>query len=366
MLEYSSNEEEREVEEFEKLAGLEISLDNENDLTGNNTETFLANEQFPSRFAVANAVCDAVCRSTVANPVEKYCSNLENSLSSSGEESEDEELDEFAQQLEFEVNEEHNVEEPVCSDTIGCNGCIEDFSDQLQQKIDKRDLAAPEISTPFGVSKTRSDNAGEPHEDREHMEEANQEDSDGESLPDPEHCAPSTDNPGGSQEGEVGEGDAETDCDERQQVLAALAEAKGARVTRGDEPERKEVAAAGLSLNLQFSNIVTSFFATKEEKVKFDRIETSRKEAKELARAEFEATQLTGTQLAPFSNARRGGLRWCYKKQLKEFLDEMQESGEACIEQSIEEEGVWSRRNPGRGTKRRRFQHYKDFITLQV
>ena len=90
MLEYSSNEEEREVEEFEKLAGLEISLDNENDLTGNNTETFLANEHFPSRFAVANAVCDAVCRSTVANPVEKYCSNLENSLSSSGEESEDE------------------------------------------------------------------------------------------------------------------------------------------------------------------------------------------------------------------------------------------------------------------------------------
>ena len=154
--------------------------------------------------------------------------------------------------------------------------------------------------------------------------------------------------------------------------MATLAVAKAKRVARGEEPEKKEVMAAGLSLDLQFSSIVTSFFATEEEKPKFESIETSRNEAKELARVQFEATQLAGMPLAPMRKAKRGGLIWCYKKQLKEFMDEMQGSGEGGIEQGfvgedfVEEEGVWSRRNPGRGTKRRRFQHYKDFITLQV
>jgi len=363
LLERGSNEEEREVEEFEKLASLETSSDDENDQTGTNTETFHANEQFQVSDTVrSNEGCnDAFCSSTVANPPDKYWSNLDNSLSSSGEESEDEELDEFALQLELEVNEEHNIEEPVCSDTIGHSGCIEDFvahADQLEQRI--------------GLTSEESGDVDAPEDS---------EDSDVESLPDPEHCAPSADNAEGSQEGEVGEGEVgegevgevgETDSDERQQVLAALAEAKAVRVTRGDEPERKEVSAAGLSLNLHFSSIVTSYFATEEEKAKFESIETSRKEAKELARAQFEATQLTGTQVAPMSSRRatRGGLRWCYKKQLKEFLDEMQESGEACIgqgsvEEGVVEEGFWSRKNPGRGTKRKRFQHYKDFITLK-
>ena len=237
-----------------------------------------------------------------------------------------------------------------------------------QKEVEDRLTMLLELEQRIGLTSEESGDLDAPEDS---------EDSDVESLPDPEHCAPSADNAEGSQEGEVGEGEVgevgETDSDERQQVLAALAEAKAVRVTRGDKPERKEVSAAGLSLNLHFSSIVTSYFATEEEKAKFESIETSRKEAKELARAQFEATQLTGTQVAPMSSRRatRGGLRWCYKKQLKEFLDEMQESGEACIgqgsvEEGVVEEGFWSRKNPGRGTKRKRFQHYKDFITLKV
>ena len=346
---------------------METTSDDENDQTVTNAEIFHANEQFTGS--------DAVCRSYVPNP-EKCWSNLDNSLPSSGEESEDEELDEFAKMLELEVNEEHNVEEPVHSGTIGRSGCIEGedfvgYSDTLQQRI--WDMDAPEISTPFNGCETHFDNVGaEDHEDRECRDEANKEDSDEESLPDPEHYATSADNAGGSQGGEVDSDDAETAFEERRQLLATLVEAKAERVGRGEEPEKKEVMVAGLPLDLQFSSIVTSYFATEEEKPKFESIETSRNEAKELARVQFEENQLAGTQWAPMRRAKRGGLIWCYKKQLKEFMDEMQGGGEAHIgegsveEDFVEEERVWSRRDPGRGTKRRRFQHYKDFITMQV
>ena len=350
---------------------METTSDDENDLIDTDAEGFHQNEQSPVRLSVP----DAVCRNNVANS-EKCWNNLENSLSSSGEESEDEELDEFAKQLEIEVNqEESDVEKHVSYDDIDHSGCIggEDFvayADPRQPSI--VDMDATEISTPSSDCETRFGNVGsEPHdEERESMEEANQEDCDVESLPDPERYA-SDDNTGVGEEGVVGnDDDAEADSEEeRQQILASLVKAKAARVKRGDEPERKEVTAAGLSLDLQFSSIVTSYFATEEEKAKFEGIETSKKETKELARVQFEATQLGGMSMR---HARRGGLIWCYKKQLKEFLDEMQESGEAdivrgSVEQDfVEKDGVWDRRNPGRGTKRRRFQHYKDFITLQV
>jgi len=187
---------------------------------------------------------------------------------------------------------------------------------------------------------------------------------------------PCAEHGGGSQRGDVGEEedavfdsdeDVEFDSEERQELLAALTKAKAARVMQGDEPAKKEVLAAGLSLNLHFSSLVTSYFATEEESCKFASIETSRREAREVARAWIEATQLTGKQVAPMSKASRGGLRWCYKRQMKEFIEELQESGEASriAGKSFVEERVWSPRNPGRGTVRKRFQHYRDFITLQ-
>ena len=111
MLEWGSNEEAREVEQLEKLAGLETSSDDESDQPVTNADIFHSNEQL--------TLCDAACRSNEVNP-EKCWSNLNNSLCSSGEESEDEELEEFAKMLELEVNEEHKVEEPVCSN-FGCN-----------------------------------------------------------------------------------------------------------------------------------------------------------------------------------------------------------------------------------------------------
>ena len=364
MLECGIDEEAREVEQLEKLAGLETKSDDENDQTVTNAEISHANEQFPVRLTVS----DAVCRINVGKP-DKYWSNLDNSLSSSGEESEDEELEEFAKRLEIEVN----VEEPVSSGTIGRSGCIEgeDFASYAYPLLQRvGGVNASQISTPLSGCETQLDNVDD---DGECMDEAIQEDSDEESLPDPEHYATSADEAGGRQKGEVGsEDDAETDFDERQQLLETLAEAKAARVTRGEKPERKEVTAAGLTLDLQFSSIVKSYFATEEERPKFESIETSKKEAKELARVQFEATQLADMQVAPMRRAKRGGLIWCYKKQLKEFMDEKQGSGEAGIGQDfveedfVEEERVWSRRNPGRGTKRRRFQHYKDFITLRV
>merc|ERR1719376_111780 len=48
-------------------------------------------------------------------------------------------------------------------------------------------------------------------------------------------------------------------------------------------------------------------------------------------------------------------------------MDELGESGEAAriAGKSFVGERVWNPRNPGRGTVRKRFQHYKDFITLQ-
>merc|ERR1719489_605161 len=52
---------------------------------------------------------------------------------------------------------------------------------------------------------------------------------------------------------------------------------------------------------------------------------------------------------------------------MKEFIEELQDSGEASriAGKAFVEERVWSPRNPGRGTVRKRFQHYRDFITLQ-
>merc|ERR1719376_1335549 len=52
---------------------------------------------------------------------------------------------------------------------------------------------------------------------------------------------------------------------------------------------------------------------------------------------------------------------------MKEFMEELEDSGEASriAGKGFVEERVWSPRNPGRGTVRKRFQHYKDFITLQ-
>merc|ERR1711955_177454 len=113
-------------------------------------------------------------------------------------------------------------------------------------------MDATEISTPFSDYETMLGNVdSEPHgEERECMEEANQEDCDVESLPDPERYASSDDNPGVGQEGVVGnDDDAETDSEGKQEILASLVKSKAARVKRGDEPERKEVTAAGLSLD---------------------------------------------------------------------------------------------------------------------
>ena len=303
-------------------------------------------------------------------------SSRRNIDSDSDSSSECEEMDELARQLEFEVNalEEHNPEEQVLSNTADDGesseslGSIDDqelmmCADHVEQEIERSsesigDMDAPEIASHGSEMRLGDFVDAEAYE----LSENNQEDSYEQSLPDPEHCALSDEE---YQESTDDGDDAETDL--RQQLLDALAKSKANRVTRGDEQDRREMVAAGMALDLQFSSSVTSFFATEEEKSTWERLETSKTESKELARALFEATQLDDPQAAPWGTSKRGGLIWCYRKQLKEYIEIMQEHGEACIaKSSVKGERTWSRRNPGRGTKRKRFQHYKEFISLQV
>ena len=302
-------------------------------------------------------------------------SACDTSFSSSADDSE-EELGDLAKLLDHEVSvlEEQSASDvPTIADTYSAPSTVSqpksgyldvDDLNALQLQQGRKGRGDPEICSLNSGFENRPNNA-ETVGDFFGASELLEEDNDVESLPDPEQSMLQGGEPshgGASSDEAVGE--VRSNC--KQSVFAALARAKSLRAMRGDEPEKREVEAAGLSLDLQYPSSVTSFFATEEEKLMWESIDTSSNEEMELARAHWEADQLlAGARHACIRRAKRGGLQWCYMKQMRAFLEERRGSEEVLEVEEIVEE-VWSRADPGRGTKRKRFRHYKDFITLRV
>jgi len=301
-------------------------------------------------------------------------SACDTSFSSSADDSE-EELGDLAKLLDHEVSvlEEQSASDvPTIADTDSARSTVSqpksgyldvDDLNALQLQQGRKGRGDPEICSLNSGFENRPNNA-ETVGDFFGASELLEEDNDVESLPDPEQSMLQGGEPshgGASSDEAVGE--VRSNC--KQSVFAALARAKSLRAMRGDEPEKREVEAAGFSLDLQYPSSVTSFFATEEEKLMWESIDTSSNEEMELARAHWEADQLlAGARHACIRRAKRGGLQWCYMKQMRAFLEERRGSEEVLEVEEIVEE-VWSRADPGRGTKRKRFRHYKDFITLR-
>jgi len=301
-------------------------------------------------------------------------SACDTSFSSSSDDSE-EELGDLAKLLDHEVSvleEQSASDEPTIADTDSARNTVSqpksgyldvDDLNALQLQQGRKGRGDPEICSLNSGFENRLNNA-ETVADFFGASELLDDDNDVESLPDPEQSMLQGGEPshgGASSDEAVGE--VRSNC--KQSVFAALARAKSLRAMRGDEPEKREVEAAGFSLDLQYSSSVTSFFATEEEKLMWESIDTSSNEEMELARAHWEADQLlAGARHACIRRAKRGGLQWCYMKQMRAFLEERRGSEEVLEVEEIVEE-VWSRADPGRGTKRKRFRHYKDFITLR-
>ena len=317
----------------------------------------------------------SVCEENVDMSSQSLSSACDTSFSSSADDSE-EELGDLAKLLDHEVSvleEESASDDPTIADTDAARNTVSqpksgyldvDDSNALQLQQGRKGRGDPEIcslKSGFENRPTNAETVGDFFGARELLED----DNDVESLPDPEQSMLQGGEPShgeASSDGAVGE--VRSNC--KQSVFAALARAKSLRAMRGDEPEKREVEAAGLSLDLQYSSSVTSFFATEEEKLMWESIDTSSNEEMELARAHWEADQvLAGARHACIRRAKRGGLQWCYMKQMRAFLEERRGSEEVLEVEEIVEE-VWSRADPGRGTKRKRFRHYKDFITLRV
>ena len=330
----------------------------------------------------------SLCEESVDASSQSISSACDTSFSSSADDSEEElgdseeelddseeELGDLAKLLDHEVSvleEQSASDDPTIANTDSARNTVSqpksgylevDDLNALQLQQGRKGRGDPEICSlnsgfenrPYNAETVGDFGASELLED----------DNDVESLPDPEQSMLQGGEPsqgGASSDEAVGE--FRSNC--KQSVFAALARAKSLRAMRGDEPEKREMEAAGLSLDLQYSSSVTSFFATEEEKLMWESIDTSSNEEMELARAHWEADQLlAGARHVCIRRAKRGGLQWCYMKQMRAFLEERRGSEEDLEVEEIVEE-VWSRADPGRGTKRKRFRHYKDFITLRV
>ena len=317
----------------------------------------------------------SVCEENVDMSSQSLSSACDTSFSSSADDSE-EELGDLAKLLDHEVSvleEQSASDDPTIADTDSALSTVSqpksgyldvDDLNALQLQQGRKGRGDPEICSLNSGFENRPTNA-ETVGDFFGASELLEDDNDVESLPDPEQSMLQGGEPshGGALSDEA-VGEVRSNC--KQSVFAALARAKSLRAMRGDEPEKREVEAAGLSLDLQYSSSVTSFFATEEEKLMWESIDTSSNEEMELARAHWEADQLlAGARHACIRRAKRGGLQWCYMKQMRAFLEERRGSEEVLEVEEIVEE-VWSRADPGRGTKRKRFRHYKDFITLRV
>jgi len=328
--------------------------------------TFLGNEHEDSN--------KSVCEENVDMSSQSLSSACDTSFSSSADDSE-EELGDLAKLLDHEVSvleEQSASDDPTIADTDSALSTVSqpksgyldvDDLNALQLQQGRKGRGDPEICSLNSGFENRPTNA-ETVGDFFGASELLEDDNDVESLPDPEQSMLQGGEPshGGALSDEA-VGEVRSNC--KQSVFAALARAKSLRAMRGDEPEKREVEAAGLSLDLQYSSSVTSFFATEEEKLMWESIDTSSNEEMELARAHWEADQLlAGARHACIRRAKRGGLQWCYMKQMRAFLEERRGSEEVLEVEEIVEE-VWSRADPGRGTKRKRFRHYKDFITLR-
>jgi len=316
----------------------------------------------------------SVCEENVDMSSQSLSSACDTSFSSSADDSE-EELGDLAKLLDHEVSvlgEQSASDDPMIADTDSALSTVSqpksgyldvDDLNALQLQQGRKGRGDPEICSLNSGFENRPTNA-ETVGDFFGASELLEDDNDVESLPDPEQSmlqGGEASHEGASSDEAVGE--VRSNC--KQSVFAALARAKSLRAMRGDEPEKREVEAAGLSLDLQYSSSVTSFFATEEEKLMWESIDTSSNEEMELARAHWEADQLlAGARHACIRRAKRGGLQWCYMKQMRAFLEERRGSEEVLEVEEIVEE-VWSRADPGRGTKRKRFRHYKDFITLR-
>ena len=316
----------------------------------------------------------SLCEESVDASSQSISSACDTSFSSSAEDFE-EELGDLVKLLDHEVSvleEQSASDDPTIANTDSARNTVSqpksgylevDDLNALQLQQGRKGRGDPEICSlnsgfenrPYNAETVGDFGASELLED----------DNDVESLPDPEQSMLQGGEPsqgGASSDEAVGE--FRSNC--KQSVFAALARAKSLRAMRGDEPEKREMEAAGLSLDLQYSSSVTSFFATEEEKLMWESIDTSSNEEMELARAHWEADQLlAGARHVCIRRAKRGSLQWCYMKQMRAFLEERRGSEEDLEVEEIVEE-VWSRADPGRGTKRKRFRHYKDFITLRV
>jgi len=370
--EFDQSEEEGDPENDEHVAR-EAASARRGSETSSNEEfvsisegTFLGNE---------HEDCNkSVCEENVDMSSQSLSSACDTSFSSSADDSE-EELGDLAKLLDHEVSvleEQSASDDPTIADTDSALSTVSqpksgyldvDDLNALQLQQGRKGRGDPEICSLNSGFENRPTNA-ETVGDFFGASELLEDDNDVESLPDPEQSMLQGGEPshGGALSDEA-VGEVRSNC--KQSVFAALARAKSLRAMRGDEPEKREVEAAGLSLDLQYSSSVTSFFATEEEKLMWESIDTSSNEEMELARAHWEADQLlAGARHACIRRAKRGGLQWCYMKQMRAFLEERRGSEEVLEVEEIVEE-VWSRADPGRGTKRKRFRHYKDFITLR-
>jgi len=370
--EFDQSEEEGDPEDDEHVARVAASARRRSETSSNeefvsiSEGTFLGNE---------HEDCNkSVCEENVDMSSQSLSSACDTSFSSSADDSE-EELGDLAKLLDHEVSvlgEQSASDDPMIADTDSALSTVSqpksgyldvDDLNALQLQQGRKGRGDPEICSLNSGFENRPTNA-ETVGDFFGASELLEDDNDVESLPDPEQSmlqGGEASHEGASSDEAVGE--VRSNC--KQSVFAALARAKSLRAMRGDEPEKREVEAAGLSLDLQYSSSVTSFFATEEEKLMWESIDTSSNEEMELARAHWEADQLlAGARHACIRRAKRGGLQWCYMKQMRAFLEERRGSEEVLEVEEIVEE-VWSRADPGRGTKRKRFRHYKDFITLR-
>jgi len=370
--EFDQSEEEGDPEDDEHVARVAASARRRSETSSNHEfvsiseGTFLGNE---------HEDCNkSVCEENVDMSSQSLSSACDTSFSSSADDSE-EELGDLAKLLDHEVSvleEQSASDDPTIADTDSALSTVSqpksgyldvDDLNALQLQQGRKGRGDPEICSLNSGFENRPTNA-ETVGDFFGASELLEDDNDVESLPDPEQSMLQGGEPshGGALSDEA-VGEVRSNC--KQSVFAALARAKSLRAMRGDEPEKREVEAAGLSLDLQYSSSVTSFFATEEEKLMWESIDTSSNEEMELARAHWEADQLlAGARHACIRRAKRGGLQWCYMKQMRAFLEERRGSEEVLEVEEIVEE-VWSRADPGRGTKRKRFRHYKDFITLR-